>query len=57
MKIKIKTEIGILMYNWVTVKNGSDRLLGSQVVKQEVSWMRNTTFRENTMFLCCYGKF
>ena len=50
MKIEIKPEIDISMFNCATVKNGSNRLLGSQVAERKASWMHNTTFQENTMF-------
>ena len=40
----------------MAVKNGSDRLLGSQVAEQKALWTWNAT-SGNAVFSRCYGKF
>ena len=50
MKIEIRPEIGKSMCNCAMVKNGTDRLFGSQVADQTTSQMRNVTFREIAIF-------
>ena len=52
--LKVKSAfICLVVQQW---KNGSDRLLGSRVTERNASRTRNASFRENAMFLHCYGK-
>ena len=44
MKIEIRLENDILVFNCVAVKNGSDRSLGSRVTEQNALRTQNATF-------------
>ena len=58
MKIKVCPEIGILMFNCVAVKNRSDLLLCSRVMKQNASQTWKAALRDGKILvMLLYGKY